>query len=224
MTEGVLARHAAVAALLLAAALFCGGRVDTRFAALRLPHAGDRPSLEARLAAAGAVRRAGADRRWMDLLQYCGDRSFHLDHGDRLAALAGRITDLDPTFVPAYVFAGSMLMWTAGRPRESVALLEKGIRLNPRSVKLKYYLAAFTYYQLKDLAAEIPVLDALARDPGAPTILRHILVNAWEKQGRRDRALAVLRLIWLSGPDAPERRWVEAKLMKYGSSVAEIEH
>lgn len=216
------AGRVAVAALLLAGAAAFDRPVAAAAARLRLPHAAAQPPLAVRLAEAVAVRRAGADRRWIDLLLYCADYGWLRDGGAGLLRLTERATDLDPAFEHVYAFASSMLMWTASRPREAIGVLEKGIRMNPGSVKLRHYLAAFTYYRLDDLRAEVGVLDALARDPEAPMIVRRILANTWEKAGRIDRAVAVLRAIWAATSDPAERRWVEAKMRKYGRSMSEI--
>jgi tetratricopeptide (TPR) repeat protein len=148
--------------------------------------------------------------------------AFILERGRRLFPMADRTTDLDRHFGEVYAFGSAMLMWQCRRPEEAAALLRKGIAYNPRAVRLKYYLAAFTYGRLQDLGREIVALEALARDPGAPFILRRILANAYEKQGRLDRAVMVWRLVWLTSPDSnsDERRWVAVKCAKHGIDPA----
>jgi tetratricopeptide (TPR) repeat protein len=182
---------------------------------LRLPAPPPSAGLEARIPGALAVRRFAADRGWIETLQYCGDMAFIVERGRRLARMSDATTNLDPRFEEAYAFGAAMLMWQCRRPEEAAALLRKGIAYNPRAVRLEYYLAAFTYGRLKDLAHEVAVLEVLARDPGAPFILRRILANAYEKQGRLDRAVLVWRLIWLTTANPDERRWVAVKCARY---------
>jgi len=190
---------------------------------MRLPPLPPSAGLGARIPAALSLRRSAADRMWIDTLQYCGDVSFVIDRGRRLFRLSNATTDLDPGFEEAYAFGAAMLMWQCDRPEEAAALLRKGIAYNPGAVKLKYYLAAFTFSRLKDLAREIGVLEVLVRDPGAPFVLRRILANAYEKQGRPDRAAAIWRLIWLTDRNPSERRWVAAKCARYGIDPARFE-
>ncbi|MEK7476702.1 MAG: hypothetical protein AAB152_13860 [Candidatus Coatesbacteria bacterium] len=213
---GVGAFVAALAtAIALASAILLGSGIAIEADRLRLPAPPKSAGLGARVAGAFALRRFSADRGWIETLQYCGDTAFVVERGRRLPAMSDATTNLDPRFEEAYAFGAAMLMWQCRRPEEAAALLRRGIAHNPGAIRLKYYLAAFTYGRLKDLGREVAVLEVLARDPGAPFILRRILANAYERQGRLDRAVLVWRLIWLTSANPDERRWVAIKCAKY---------
>jgi hypothetical protein len=205
-----------IAAALLAVAAGVGTRVESLGVRLRHPAVLDSPVGADRVTALSTGRKIGADFIWIDLLQYCAEAPFVLEHGARVPRLAGRATDLDPHFVQVYMFAGSALMWQCNRPAEAAALLEKGIAANPRERRLKYYLAAFTFRRLKDFRREMAVLERLAFEPDAPIILRRILANAYEKNRTLDRAAAIWRLVLATSADPAERRWALGKLSRYG--------
>ncbi len=212
MSEG---RHAFLAAALLVTAAVVASPVSIEAERLRLPPPSPLAGLTGRIPAAFSVRRFAALRSWIDTLQYCGDVSFVIERGRRLLRMSGETTDLDPRFEQAYAYGGAMLMWQCKRPEEAATLLRKGIAYNPGAVQLKYYLAAFTYNQAKDLAREVAVLETLAAEPSAPFILRRILANLYEKQGRIDRAAAIWGLVLLTSGNPDERRWAGVKCAKH---------
>jgi len=205
-----------LAALLLAAAVVPGRRIDTLSVAHRLAPVPATVLPADRMASWFSGRRMAADFIWIDLLQYCADAQFILDRGAKLSGLARRATVLDPGFAQVYMYAGSALMWQCDRPGEAAALLEQGIAANPGNNRLQYYLAAFTYRRLKDIHGEVAVLERLAFAPDAPIILRRILANAYERDRDLDRAAAIWRLIHAQGEDPAERRWADGKLARYG--------
>ena len=208
-------REPALAALLFGGSLYFGAGISGKAAELR----GDGPSMPKTLAEwigrVFSLRKAGADKYWIDILQYCGGRAFSLDRGDGLVKLSSMATDLDPRFRYVYVFSGSMLMWHCRRPVEAAELLRKGIANNPDDAKLKLYLAAFTYSRLNDLARQVVVLEELAMSPGTPPMLYRMLANVYMKQGRRGQALKMWVFIAEHSEDWLDREWAKGKLAKY---------
>jgi tetratricopeptide (TPR) repeat protein len=168
------------------------------------------------LARGFSVRKAGADKAWMDILQYCGDSSFYLDKGGKLFGLAEKAVDLDPCFVYVYSFSCSMLMWQCNRPNEAVELLNRGIRNNPGDKWLKLYLAAFTYKRLNDLGSQVKVLEELVNLPSPPPMLYRILANVYSKQGKFKQAAKLWVFIADYSPDGADREWARGKMAKFG--------
>ncbi len=91
-----------------------------------------------------------ADLVWLRAIQYYG----HHLMTDRKYTWLGHIfdilTQLDPKFVGAYQFGGTMLAWDAGQPKEGIALLRKGMRENPLRWELPFGIAFIYYLVLKD--------------------------------------------------------------------------
>jgi hypothetical protein len=212
-------RKLAAAAVMLAASIPLGDRVDGMAGSLKLPVTGPGRSLTARIAEGLEVRKASADMLWINILQYCGDMSFYLDHGAKLPEMAGSLTDLDPAFVPGYMFCGPMLMWNCSMPQKAAALLRKGIKYNPEEQRLQLYLAAFAYKN--DIESEIAILEKLAFAADAPFMLRRILSNAYARQGKIKHAAAICRLVLETTDNAEERRWAELKIDKYSRQLGE---
>ncbi len=214
-----------LAALFFGAAVAAGNTIDGLAGNSRLPVVGtDRNiraerSLDLKFAVGFATRKATADMRLIDMLQYCSGMPFVLDRGKDLYARAAHRTDLDPQFVHAYRYAGSILMWECDRPVEAVALLKKGMAFNPEEERLKLYLAAIVYSRLNELESEVVVLERLAFERDAPIILRRILTNAYAKQGRIGRAADVCRLVLATSASPNDRRWASVKLRKFSRKL-----
>jgi hypothetical protein len=210
---------AALAAAALAAVGFAGSAVGARSASLRVA-TWPEPSVEGWVARFLSIRKAMADLRWLDILQYAGDSRYYEDGGKGLVALANRTADLDPHFIRPYAFAGSMLYWQCDRPVEAVELVRRGILANPREGKLELYLAAFTYGKLDKLKGRVGYLAELADDPDSSPIVRRILAHTLARNGDYARAAAVVRAVLAATGDPAERRWAEDALRRYSSRMA----
>jgi len=211
------ARLVAVA-LAVAAVAAAGGRVGGEAARMR---AGMWPEarLEGWMARFLSARRVMADLRWLDILQYAGDSGYYVDGGKALVELSTRLTDLDPHFVRAYVFAGSLLYWQCGRPVEAAALIRKGIGANPAEAKLKMYLAAFTFSRLDALKGEIRYLEEFADDPDSPPIVRRILAHTYARAGDFRSAAGVARFVLDMTTDPAEKRWAQSAMRRYAARI-----
>jgi hypothetical protein len=201
-----------VAVACLAALLAAGRGLQSRHADLRLPEGENQPSLGLLAAQGFSLRKVMADKRWFDLLQYTADYGYFQDDCAGLESLAEGGSDFDPTFIDIYSFSGAMLMWKCQKPEAAARLLKKGILFNPTHSNFKLYLAAFAYRQHEELAQETRILEKLALMSDAPPMLRRILVNLYEKIGRRANAIGVCRMIVEISADEGERRWATAKL------------
>jgi tetratricopeptide (TPR) repeat protein len=94
---------------------------------------------------------------------------------DALEALKQAIK-ADPNFFPAYLEGGKLLVRDLGRPKEAVPLLKEAVRLDPRHVIARYYLALAylmswnpagvweQYFILQDLAPDLAASLAVAME------------------------------------------------------------
>jgi hypothetical protein len=207
-------------ALRAAAALAVAGWIGTGLAVeaerLRLPPPPPGADPGARLASWLSLRRVTADRRWIEVLQYCGDPAFEAERGRRLAGLVRRVTDADPDFEHVYGFGAAMLTWSCERTAEASALLARGLARHPGHPRMSAYLAAFAYERAGDLAGQAVALERIVEDPAAPFVARRILANLRERQGRIRLAAEQWAWVLAWSEDAAERAWAAEKCRKYG--------
>ena len=151
-----------------------------------------------------------ADVYWIRALQHYGgqrlDRSGPRTY-ELLYPLLDLTTSLDPYFTIAYRF-GAIFLAEAypggpGRPDHAIALLRKGIAVQP--AKWQYYHdVAFVYYwQLRDMHAAAEWFRRAAAQPGAPNWLEPVAASMLIQGGDRGSARLLLREILKS-----EEEWL----------------
>jgi hypothetical protein len=139
-----------------------------------------------------------ADIYWLRTVQYFGgERLFAANK--RFALLEPLIditTTLDPRLEIAYRYGAIFLSEPpptgAGRPREGVAVLEKGVRNVPGSWRLRQDLGFFYYIYLHDSKRAAAVLNEASDLPGAAFWLRMLAADVLAKGGERANS----RLMW----------------------------
>jgi hypothetical protein len=139
-----------------------------------------------------------ADVYWLRTVQYYGgQRRFAADKRfDLLRPLVEITTTLDPRFEVAYrygaVFQSEPAPFGAGKPREGVALLEKGVKALPQAWRLRQDLGFFYFLYLKDAQSAARVLLEAAEIPGAAFWLRTMAADLLARGGDR----AASRRMW----------------------------
>jgi hypothetical protein len=139
-----------------------------------------------------------ADLYWVRTVQYFGgqrvfarDKNFAL-----LKPLADITTTLDPRLEIAYRYGAVFLSepWPAGagRPRDGIELLAKGVQANPRSWWLRQDLGMFHFVFLHDAQTAARILRESAALPGAPLWLETLAASVLAKGGDR----AASREMW----------------------------
>jgi hypothetical protein len=164
--------------------------------------ASDRPS--ERVMAAAQVRRLApgldllmADMYWLRTVQYFGQQQF-VQGGrdlDLLRPLIEVTTDLDPRLEVAYRYGAVFLGDPGGanRQKDAIEILEKGVRFNPLSWKLRQDLGFFHFLYRQDAVTAARVLQDAARLPSAPFWLETLAASLLRQGGHRDKA----REMWL---------------------------
>ncbi len=138
-----------------------------------------------------------ADIYWLRTVQYFGgqrlfaaDKRFELLH-----PLIDITTTLDPRLEIAYRYGAIFLSEPpptgAGRPREGIEVLEKGVRSNPQSWRLRQDLGFFEYIYMHDPERAAAILDEAAKVPGAafwlPMLAADLLAKGGERANSRRR-------------------------------------
>jgi hypothetical protein len=132
-----------------------------------------------------------ADVYWLRTVQYFGAQRRFVTDGryELLGPLIEITTTLDPRLEIAYRYGAIFLSESppegAGRPREGIELLKKGVRNLPDSWTLVQQLGFFHYLFLGDSVGAAAVLNQAAQRPGTPFWLRTMAADLLAKGGNR---------------------------------------
>ena len=152
------------------------------------------------------MRHMTANIAWIQLLQYYGTPEVEHEHKENgcsfcedygagkyydFLALSQRVIRLDPFFHYAYLYSAGALAWNLNRPEEAILLLQEGIRSNPKYWRFRLYLGAVIYQQLKKFEQMLTLLKEAVRYPDCPSLIKVIVANIYEKQGRYIESLRI---------------------------------
>jgi len=143
-----------------------------------------------------------ADVYWLRTVQYFGGhRAFSRDKNFALLyPLIDITTTLDPRLEIAYrygaIFLSEPAPVGAGRPREGIAILERGARALPDSWRLRQDLGFFYYLFLKDAEKASEVLMEASRIPGAAFWLKAMSADLLAKGGDREKSRRMWRQMY----------------------------
>jgi hypothetical protein len=139
-----------------------------------------------------------ADVYWLRTVQYFGGQKLFSREKDfaLLRPLIEMTTTLDPRLEIAYrygaVFLSEPPPTGAGRPREGIEVLEKGVRNLPLSWRLRQHLGFFHFLYLGDARRAAAILEDAAELPGAAFWLRTLAAELLSRGGDR----AASRKMW----------------------------
>ena len=135
-----------------------------------------------------------SDVYWIRTVQYYAqERKSHRLTGryELLSPLLDLTTTLDPHFAVAYQFGAIFLAEPppdgAGRLDLAIALLEKGLRVEPRW-QYAEALGFLHYWHSHDLLAAAGEINRAAKMPGAPKWLGPLIANMLAKGGDQEAA------------------------------------
>jgi hypothetical protein len=143
-----------------------------------------------------------ADLYWLRTVQYFGghrlfarDKNFEL-----LRPLIEITTDLDPRLVIAYKYGATFLSEPqpigAGRPREGIEVLEKGVAAMPQNWRMRQELGFFHFVFLHDAQKAAEILLEASRLPGAAFWLKNLAAMTLSKDGQRQSSREIWRQIY----------------------------
>lgn len=151
-------------------------------------------------------RQLAADLIWLKAVQHLGEK-----HQTRVGYLSAYhavnvLTDVDPTFVAAYLATGTILGVWAGLPRESIALLTKGMRHHPEVWQLPFYVGYDYFYELGDPVMAARYFRMAAVLPGAPDYLPRLAARMTVEVGDPQAALEFLQRLYQQTEDEQVRQ------------------
>ena len=171
---------------------------------------------------AGAYASVTADAYWIRALQYYGVRKLSLtnkgaahtaatpDSYELLYPMLDLTTTLDPRFSIAYRFGSVFLSEPypagPGRPDLAIALLEKGLRVQPDKWGYMQDIGFVHYWYDHDYRAAAEAFRKGSEMPGAPWWLRSLAATTLASGGDRQSS----RLMWESIRQSGETDWLRA--------------
>ncbi len=157
-------------------------------------------------------RQIAADLLWLKAVQNLAGKT-----QTRQAYLAAYhavdvLTDLDPQFVHAYQFTGTILGVWAGMTKESIAILTKGVQHNPTVWELPFFLGYDYYYELHDPATAAQYFRAASMLPGAPAYLPNLAARMTVEAGDPGAALEFLQRLYQQTKDEQLREGLAQRI------------
>jgi tetratricopeptide (TPR) repeat protein len=138
-----------------------------------------------------------------------------------LLAYCDRVVSLDPFFDHVYLYGAGALAWNLNRPQEALDLLARGIRTMERYRanmtsdvhqpfwQLHLYASAIVYRQSGQFDRMIAQLEVAVRQPDCPAMVKAILANIYQKEGKYAPALALWISVYDSGDPSYRARALE---------------
>ena len=142
-----------------------------------------------------------ADIYWLRTVQYFGgQRAFASRRNfDLLKPLIEITVTLDPRMEIAYRYGAVFLAEPepagAGKPREAIALLERGVEALPANWRLRQDLGFFHFLFLNDAKQASRILLEASEIEGAPAWLENLAADVLAKGGLRETARSIWRRI-----------------------------
>ncbi len=162
---------------------------------------------------------AMADLIWAKSLVYFGEEFTGMKRQTWLRQYLDTITDLDPYFRDAYLWAGTAMMYGGQHidekaVRNAIHFYRKGLRVFPEDWQLAWYLGFTLYFELptrlndEKRAARAKKeamrwLVKVGRNPQAPAFFRSFVLGALDKEGLREMASRMAAQIY-AVTDNPE--------------------
>ena len=161
--------------------------------------------------AALSYRSLVADIYWVRTLQHYGQTKLSKDPFKQYSLLEPFLdltTSLDPRFNAAYRFGAIFLAEPfpdgPGRPDQSVALLEKGLREQPEKWEFIYDIGFVEYWWRRNYEEAARRFQQASRLPGAPTWLAPLAAVTLAQGGDRRSS----RQLWEQVRQAGEADWL----------------
>ncbi len=163
-------------------------------------------------------RQIAADLLWLKAVQGLAGRKQTREGYLGAYHAVDVLTDLDPQFVHAYQYTGTVLGVVAGLMKESVALLTKGVQHNPTVWQLSFFLGYDYYYELRDPASAAKYFQAASILPGAPPWLAGLAARMAVEANDPGAALEFLQRLYIQTNDEQLR---EAMAQRIREVIAE---
>lgn len=152
-----------------------------------------------------------ADIYWIRTVQHYGSTKLSEDPNkkyDILYPLLDLTTSLDPYFDVAYKFGSVFLAESfptgAGRPDQAIALLQKGLRLQPNKWDFAHELGFVYYFWYRDYETAAAWFNRAAAMPKSPVWLKPLAAVTLAEGGKRSTS----RALWTDIEQHADLEWL----------------
>ena len=159
-------------------------------------------------------RQAAADLIWIKAVQHLGERKPSAQSYLWAYHAADVLTDLDPKFAMAYQSVGTILGVWAERPKESIAILTKGMQHNPTVWELPFYVGYVYFYVLNQPGDAAKYFQIASELPGAPEYLPRLAARMTVEGGDHDAALEFLQRLYAQTTDERLREGLQRRALE----------
>ncbi len=157
-------------------------------------------------------RQAAADLIWIKTVQHLGERKPSIQSYLWAYHAADVLTDLDPKFAIVYQSVGTVLGVWAERPKESIAILTKGIAHNPEVWELPFFVGYDYYYLLNQPKEAAAYLQKAAEIHGSPDYLPRLAARMSVEAGDHQAALEFLQRLYVQTTDDRVREGLQRRI------------
>jgi len=161
-----------------------------------------------------------ADIAWLRAIQYYGHHRLTDRRYDMIGHVFDVITTLDPQFVQAYVFGAVVLSQDAGKTKEALDLLRKGMRNNPEDWFLAFETGFVYYMVLHDYRSAARYFTLSSRLPDSPEFTSRFAAFVEEKAGRPETALELWKQVAAASKNKYIKEIAEEKAKKLEAEMA----
>ena len=151
-----------------------------------------------------------ADLYWIRTVQHYGSTRLSTDPNKRyelLYPLLDLTTSLDPRFNIAYYYGSTFLAETPpggpGRPDLAIALLERGLQVQPDKWEFAQWIGFVHYWWRQDYGEAATWFARAAKFPNAPIWMPSLAASTLAEGGSRQAS----RLLWAEIARAAEDEW-----------------
>lgn len=135
----------------------------------------------------------GITNRVVDKLWETTDHYWHDGDYNRIVALVRVCVEADPSFAEAYS-SGAWLLWSMGDTPAADAMLEQGLKNNPKSWDMPYELG-WHLYNTRRYKEALPFLQASVKYSNAPAQPWKVLAHCYDRLGRWGESAATWKAV-----------------------------
>lgn len=153
-----------------------------------------------------------ADLIWLKAIQLIGEKEISPEGYDWIYHVLNVVTDLDPKFDYAYQVGGVVLATLGDQFDKSNALLEKGLKENPKVWQIPFYLGFNHFFYLKDYKRAADYMSIASQLPGSPRYVPFLASRLYTQAKDPDTGMKFLSRVYENTRDERIRAEIEVRI------------
>ncbi len=153
-----------------------------------------------------------ADLIWLRAVQLIGERQISQEGYDWIYHVLDVVTDLDPKFDSAYQAGGIVLATLGNQVDKSNALLEKGLKENPKVWQIPFYLGFNHFFYLKNYKVAADYMSIAGQLPGSPRYVPFLASRLYTQAKDPETGMKFLSKVYENTRDERIRAKIEVRI------------